>query len=75
MTMDDRLLREENGFLLVNGTFIRFNPIGLTWNDSYCRRIVDGGPSGCYLERDIDLDAIDDRPMNNCSGICSNNQH
>ena len=61
---------EEKGFLLKNETFSRFEPVRVTWNDSYCRRTTDGGPLGCYVQRDINLFPIADtnRSRNNCSG-------
>ena len=51
--VNNRSPAEENGFLLKNGTFLRFEPIGITWNDSYCRKITDSGPSGCFIERNL----------------------
>jgi len=45
----------------------------VTWDDSYCRRITDSGPSGCFIERDLftwgngiipDMDFLE----YNCSG-------
>ena len=51
--MSHRSLNGEKGFLLRDGIFERFEPIGITWNDSYCRRIADAGPSGCFVERDL----------------------
>ena len=70
MTMTDRSLTGEKGFLLANGTFNRFEPIGVTWNDSYCRRITNEGPLGCFVERNIRMFPIADLddPRNNCSG-------
>ena len=61
---------EEKGFLLKNETFSRFEPVGVAWNDSYCRRITNEGPLGCFVERDINLFPIADinRSRNNCSG-------
>ena len=61
---------EEKGFLLKNETFSRFEPVGMAWNDSYCRRITNGGPLGCFVQRDINLFPIADtnRSRNNCSG-------
>ena len=73
--MDDRPFLEEKGFVLKNGEFYRFEPIGVTWNDSYCRKIANEGPTGCFVERDIDLFTIDDHPKNNCSGMCSMSQN
>ena len=62
---------EEKGFLLKNETFSRFEPVGVTWNDSYCRRITNGGSLGCFVQRDINLFPIADtnRSRNNCSGL------
>ena len=70
MTTTDRSLTGEKGFLLANGTFNRFEPVGVTWNDSYCRRITNEGPLGCFVERDINMFPIADLddPRNNCSG-------
>ena len=70
MTMTDRSLTGEKGFLLTNGTFNRFEPVGVTWNDSYCRRITNEGPLGCFVERDIRMFPIADLDdaRNNCSG-------
>ena len=55
---NDRFSFKGNGFLLENGTFSWFEPIGVTWNDSFCRRIVNHGQPGCFVERDIDLHQI-----------------
>ena len=60
---------EENGFLLKNGTFLRFEPIGITWNDSYCRRITQTGPSGCFVERDLSTNVDFNHQANNCTGF------
>ena len=70
VTMIDPSFNGEKGFLLTNGTFSRFEAIGVTWNDSYCRRITNGGQSGCFVERDITIFPIADLddPRNNCSG-------
>ena len=70
VTKTDRTLTGEKGFLLTNGTFSRYEPVGVTWNDSYCRRITNGGRSGCFVERDINMFPIADLddPRNNCSG-------
>ena len=51
--MNHRSNKGENGFILKNGTFQRFEPIGISWNDSYCRKITDTGPSGCFIMRDL----------------------
>ena len=61
---------EEKGFLLKNETFSRFEPVGVAWNDSYCRRITNEGPSGCFVQRDINLFPIADidHSRNYCSG-------
>ena len=70
VSITDRSLTGEKGFLLTNGTFSRFEPVGVTWNDSYCRRITKSGRSGCFVERDINMFPIADLddPRNNCSG-------
>ena len=70
VSITDRSLTGEKGFLLTNGTFSRFEPVGVTWNDSYCRRISNSGQSGCFVERDINMFPIADLddPRNNCSG-------
>ena len=69
MLINDRS-GEEKGFLLNNETFSRFEPVGVTWNDSFCRRIRNGGPLGCFVQRDINLFPIAeiDHSRNNCSG-------
>ena len=69
MLINDRS-GEEKGFLLKNETFSRFEPVGVTWNDSFCRRIRNGGPLGCFVQRDINLFPIAeiDHSRNNCSG-------
>ena len=71
--MNHRSLYGEKGFILKNGTFDRFEPIGIIWNDSYCRRITDSGPSGCFVERDLSASADFDRQENNCTGKDSTN--
>ena len=40
-TANHGALPGEKGFILKNGTFDRFEPIGITWIDNYCRRITD----------------------------------
>ena len=72
-TVNHRSLYGEKGFVLKNGTFERFEPIGITWNDSYCRRIKDAGPSGCFVERDLSVSADFDSQENNCTGTDSTN--
>ena len=69
--MDHRSLYGEKGFLFKNGLYERFEPIGIRWNDSYCRKITDAGPSGCIVERDLSVSADFDRQENNCTGIDS----
>ena len=66
--MYNRPLDEEKGFILKNGNFERFEPIGVTWNDSYCRRITDSGPSGCFVKRDLSIIINFNFQENNCSG-------
>ena len=58
----------KRGFILKNGTFERFEPIGITWNDSYCRRISNAGPSGCFVKRDLSKILNFDYEGNNCNG-------
>ena len=53
MTVNHRSIYDEKGFILKNKTFERFEPVGLTWNDSYCRKIIDEGKQGCFVERDL----------------------
>ena len=65
--------REGEGFILKNGTFERFEPIGITWNDSYCRRITETGPSGCFVERDLSAIPNFNYQENNCTGKDSTN--
>ena len=59
------------GFLLKDEIFYRFEPNGVTWNDSYCRKIVDKGQPGCFVERDINLFPINFgwHPHHNCTGM------
>ena len=59
---------EERGFILNNGTLKRFEPIGITWNDSYCRRIMDSGPSGCFVSRNLSTIPDISYQYNNCTG-------
>ena len=67
---NDRSLRGEKGFMLTGKTFHRFEPIGVIWNDTYCRRITNEGSLGCFVETDIDIFQIakKDFPENNCTG-------
>ena len=67
-TVNHGSLKGENGFILKNGTFKRFEPIGITWNDSYCRKVIDAGPSGCFVERDLSTITDFDHQANNCIG-------
>ena len=73
MTVNHPSLFGENGFILQNGTFERFEPIGITWNDTYCRRITEAGPSGCFVERDLSASPDFDKQENNCTGTDSTN--
>ena len=73
VTVNNRNLDEEKGFILTNGTFKRFEPIGMTWNDSYCRKITDAGPSGCFVERDLSKIPDFNYEENKCLGIDSTN--
>ena len=72
-TVNHGSLRGEKGFMLQNGIFDRFAPIGITWKDSYCRRIADAGPSGCFVKRDLSASADFDNQENNCTGKDSTN--
>ena len=72
-TVNHGALYGEKGFMLKNGTFERFAPIGITWNDTYCRRITDAGPSGCFVERDLSTIPDFDYRKNNCTGKDSSN--
>ena len=67
-TVNPRSQKGENGFILKNGTFERFEPIGISWNDSYCRKVTDTGPSGCFVERDLSTITDFDYQANNCTG-------
>ena len=58
----------ENGFILKNGAFERFEPIGISWNDSYCRSITDTGPPGCFVQRDLAMIPDFNYQENNCTG-------
>ena len=71
--VNNRSLDDQKGFILKNGTFERFEPFGITWNDSYCRRITHAGPSGCFVERDLSAIADFDNQENNCTGKDSTN--
>ena len=71
--MNHRSLYGEMGFILKNGIYERFEPIGITWNDTYCRRITKKGPSGCFVERDLSASADFDSQENNCTGTDSTN--
>ena len=64
----DESIFGEKGFLIQNETIGRFQPVGITWNDSYCRRITDSGPSGCFIERDLSTIPGFDVQGYNCSG-------
>ena len=65
---DHRSHKGENGFILKNGAFERFEPIGVTWNDYFCRKISVTGPSGCFVERDLSTIPDFDYRENNCTG-------
>ena len=66
--MNHQSHKGENGFILKNGTFGRFEPIGISWNDTYCRKVTDTGPSGCFVERDLSTITDFDYQANNCTG-------
>ena len=70
VTMHDRSVIEEKGFLFQNGLFERYESIGVTWNDNFCRRIKKDGPAGCFVEREVETHLIADfnYPENDCSG-------
>ena len=72
VTVNRRFDYGENGFILQNGTYERFESIGITWNDSFCRRITDTGPPGCFVERDLSTIPDFNYQENNCSGKNSN---
>ena len=72
-TVNHRSLYGEKGFIFKNGTYERFEPIGITWNDSYCRKITDAGPSGCFVERDLSASPDFDNQENDCTGKDSTN--
>ena len=72
-TVSHRSLYGQKGFIFKNGTYERFEPIGITWNDSYCRRITDAGSAGCFVERDLSASADFDSQENNCTGKDSTN--
>ena len=67
-TVNHRSHKGEIGFILKNGTFQRFEPIGISWNDSYCRKVTDVGPSGCFVQRDLSTISDFDYQANNCTG-------
>ena len=71
VTVNHRSLYGEKGFILTNGTYERFEPIGIAWNDTYCRRITDAGSSGCFVERDLSASDDFDSQENNCTGTDS----
>jgi len=73
MTVNHRSLNGENGFILRNGTFERFEPLGIYWDDSYRKRITEAGPSGCFVERDLSASPDFDSQENNCTGTDSKN--
>ena len=73
MTSNHGIFPGEKGYILKNETFDRFEPIGITWNDSYCRKITDAGPSGCFVERDLSTIPDFDYRKNNCTGKDSSN--
>ena len=66
--MNHRSVDGQNGFILKNGTFERFEPIGITWNDSYCRKLADAGPSGCFVKRGLSTIPDFNFQENNCTG-------
>ena len=59
----------EKGFILKNETLVRFEPVGVTWNDSYCRSITDSGPSGCFIWRDLYFENITDFDFQEVFGV------
>ena len=73
VTVNQRFFYGEKGFILKNGKFERFEPIGITWNDTYCRRIADEEPSGCFVKRDLSASADFYNQENNCTGKDSTN--
>ena len=72
-TVNHRSFYGEKGFIFKNGTYERFEPIGITWNDPYCRRITDAGPSGCFVERNLSASADFENQENDCSEKDSTN--
>ena len=69
VTMHYRSIIEEKGFLFEDGLFERYESFGVTWNDTFCRKIKEGGQSGCFVKRKVQSDLIADfqNPENNCS--------
>ena len=64
----------EIGFILKNETLVRFQPVGVTWDDSYCRSITDSGPSGCFIERDSYFENITDFDFQEVFGVLNFDQ-
>ena len=70
VTNYNRSVTDEKGFLFQNELFERYESIGVTWNDNFCRRIKKDGPAGCFVQREVETYLIADfnYPENNCSG-------
>ena len=50
-TIDEEPIDESNvGFLWNGYEYKQFNPIGMYWNDSFCRNIKPEENFGCYVE-------------------------
>ena len=58
------------GFILFEGTYFRYKPIGMHWNDTFCRRIEKNGPTGCFIETNLNSTLIHqaNHPENSCAG-------
>ena len=63
----DKLPKELLQQYFYNSDYHWVNPetIGITWNDSYCRRITDSLATGCFVKRSINGSKMTD----DCSGL------
>ena len=52
----------------MDGSFERFEPIGVTWDDTYCRKITNAEQPGCFVERSIYAVPEFNLENNNCTG-------
>ena len=50
--------KKNRGFILHGNNYIQYEPLGINWNDSFCRRLNSSELSYCYVENNITTDSF-----------------